>query len=184
MGEYDLATDEEEFPYVERKVQIVASHPQFDSRTFEYDLALLRFYDPVRFQPNIIPICLPEGDPDFVGSTAYVSGWGRLYEDGPLPSKMQQVSVPVINNTDCEGMYRRAGYVELIPRIFICAGYADGKRDSCEGDSGGPMVLQQDDHWVLGGVISWGIGCAEANQPGVYTRITEFRDWINKIIVF
>ncbi len=45
---------------------------------------------------------------------------------------MQQVSVPVINNTDCEGMYRRAGYVELIPRIFICAGYADGKRDSCE----------------------------------------------------
>jgi secreted trypsin-like serine protease len=119
---------------------------------------------------------------------------------------MQQVSVPVINNTDCEGMYRRAGYVELIPRIFICAGYADGKRDSCEvpytrvvhnpfqsfisfhlcsqGDSGGPMVLQQDDHWVLGGVISWGIGCAEANQPGVYTRITEFRDWINKIIVF
>lgn len=45
---------------------------------------------------------------------------------------MQQVSVPVINNTDCENMYRRAGYVEHIPNIFICAGYADGKRDSCE----------------------------------------------------
>jgi len=54
------------------------------------------------------------------------------YLDGPLPSKMQQVSVPVINNTDCENMYRRAGYVEHIPNIFICAGYADGKRDSCE----------------------------------------------------
>lgn len=81
MGEYDLATDEEEYPYVERKVQIVASHPQFDSRTFEYDLALLRFYDPVRFQPNIVPICLPPpGEVDFVGRTAYVTGWGRLYE--------------------------------------------------------------------------------------------------------
>ncbi len=45
---------------------------------------------------------------------------------------MQQVSVPIINNTECEGMFRRAGYVELIPHIFICAGYADGKRDSCE----------------------------------------------------
>jgi hypothetical protein len=157
MGEYDLATDEEEYPYIERKVQIVASHPQFDSRTFEYDLALLRFYDPVRFQPNIVPICLPPpSEVDFVGRTAYVTGWGRLYEgkniwnatlknesrqlptktvnysDGPLPSKMQQVSVPVINNTDCENMYRRAGYVEHIPNIFICAGYADGKRDSCE----------------------------------------------------
>jgi len=52
--------------------------------------------------------------------------------DGPLPSKMQQVSVPVINNTECENMYRRAGYVEHIPNIFICAGYAEGKRDSCE----------------------------------------------------
>ena len=45
---------------------------------------------------------------------------------------MQQVSVPVINNSDCENMYRRAGYVEHIPNIFICAGYADGKKDSCE----------------------------------------------------
>ncbi|XP_046634892.1 serine proteinase stubble-like isoform X2 [Daphnia pulicaria] len=185
MGEYDLATDEEEYPYIERKVQIVASHPQFDSRTFEYDLALLRFYDPVRFQPNIVPICLPPpSEVDFVGRTAYVTGWGRLYEDGPLPSKMQQVSVPVINNTDCENMYRRAGYVEHIPNIFICAGYADGKRDSCEGDSGGPMVIQEEQSWVLAGVISWGIGCAEANQPGVYTRISEFREWIDKIIVF
>jgi Trypsin len=79
MGEYDMATKVEKFPYVERKVQFVASHPKFDSRTFEYDLALLRFYDPVRFQLNIIPICLPEGNPDFVGSTAYVSGWGSRY---------------------------------------------------------------------------------------------------------
>lgn len=133
---------------------------------------------------------------------------------------MQQVSVPVINNSDCENMYRRAGYVEHIPNIFICAGYADGKKDSCEvsppiyplvffggsikhlnlsfcgfltvrliwfivqGDSGGPMVIQEENSWVLAGVISWGIGCAEANQPGVYTRISEFREWIDKIIVF
>lgn len=45
---------------------------------------------------------------------------------------MQQVEVPVINNTDCESMYRRAGFVESIPGIFICAGYAAGKKDSCE----------------------------------------------------
>ncbi|KYN50460.1 Transmembrane protease serine 7, partial [Trachymyrmex cornetzi] len=54
------------------------------------------------------------------------------------------------------------------------------------GDSGGPMVIQRarDKRWILAGIISWGIGCAAPNQPGVYTRISEFRDWINQILQF
>lgn len=105
--------------------------------------------------------------------------------DGPLPSVLQEVSVPVINNSVCESMYRSAGYIEHIPHIFICAGWRRGGFDSCEGDSGGPMVIQREDkRFLLAGVISWGIGCAEPNQPGVYTRISEFRDWINQILQF
>uniref|UniRef100_A0A182NZG7 Peptidase S1 domain-containing protein n=1 Tax=Anopheles epiroticus TaxID=199890 RepID=A0A182NZG7_9DIPT len=185
LGEYDLALEEEPYGYQERRVQIVASHPQFDPRTFEYDLALLRFYEPVVFQPNIIPVCVPENDENFIGRTAFVTGWGRLYEDGPLPSVLQEVTVPVIENKICETMYRSAGYIEHIPHIFICAGWKKGGYDSCEGDSGGPMVIQRGDkRFLLAGVISWGIGCAEPNQPGVYTRISEFRDWINQILQF
>lgn len=52
--------------------------------------------------------------------------------DGPLPSILQEVSVPVINNTLCETMYRAAGYIEHIPEIFICAGWKKGGFDSCE----------------------------------------------------
>ena len=58
---------------------------------------------------------------------------------------------------------------------------------SCEfqGDSGGPMVVQRPDgRFMLSGIISWGNGCAEKNQPGVSTRISEFRDWINQILQF
>lgn len=80
LGEHDLSIEEEPYGYEERRIQIVASHPQFDPRTFEYDLALLRFYEPVKFQPNIVPVCVPEDDSNFVGSSAYVTGWGRLYE--------------------------------------------------------------------------------------------------------
>jgi len=133
MGEYDL-NDEFDEPYTfqDRKVQIVASHPKFDPKTFEYDLALLRFYEPVTFQPNIIPVCIPEDDANLVGKTAWVTGWGRLYEDGPLPAVLQEVDLPIINNTECEAMYEKAGFREHIPDIFICAGYREGGKDSCE----------------------------------------------------
>ena len=63
-----------------RKVHFIAIHPDFDDVTFEYDLALLWFYESVRFAPNIIPICIPENDYDFHGDAAWVTGWGQIYE--------------------------------------------------------------------------------------------------------
>ena len=42
----------------------------------------------------------------------------------------------------------------------------------------------EDGRYMLSGVISWGIGCAEKNQPGVYTRISDFREWINQILQY
>jgi len=185
MGEYNMGSTDEPQGHIDRKVQIVASHPKFDPKTFEYDLALLRFYEPIEFQPNVVPICIPDDDQKLVGETAWVTGWGRLYEDGPLPGILHEVSLPIINNNECEGMYQDAGYIEHIPYIFICAGFKEGGKDSCEGDSGGPMVVQREDgRFQLSGIISWGIGCAEENQPGVYTRISEFKDWINQILQF
>ncbi|XP_037572721.1 serine proteinase stubble [Dermacentor silvarum] len=186
LGEYDLKSEREPLSHVERRVQIVATHPRFDASTFEYDLALLRLYEPVPFQDNVIPVCVPDTNDSFVGRSAVVTGWGRLYEDGPLPNVMQKVSVPIITNKECESMYRKAGFIEDIPNIFICAGLAKGGKDSCEGDSGGPLVLKdpKTGQWSLIGIISWGIGCALPNQPGVYTRITHFADWIRQIIVF
>ena len=52
--------------------------------------------------------------------------------DGPLPGILHEVNLPIINNNACEGMYRDAGYIEHIPYIFICAGYREGGKDSCE----------------------------------------------------
>ena len=92
---------------------------------------------------------MPEDDKDLVGQTAWVTGWGRLYEgnntllsslqpgillitDGPLPAVLQEVDLPIINNTQCEAMYEKAGFREHIPHIFICAGYREGGKDSCE----------------------------------------------------
>ena len=70
--------------HVDRKVQFVISHPKYGSRpNWEYDLALLRFKEPVKFAENLIPICLPDDEnEDFAGQIGWTTGWGDLHEEG------------------------------------------------------------------------------------------------------
>lgn len=58
---------------------------------------------------------------------------------------------------------------------MICAGLTQGGKDACQGDSGGPLVVNS----VQVGVVSWGIGCAQAGYPGVYASVPNLRSWIS-----
>lgn len=190
LGEFDVSNQDEPYPFLERRVKLVKSHPLFNPKTFEYDLALLRFAEPIKYERNIVPVCVPSGNDSYIDRMATVIGWGRLYEgefshsfhscaweslpsdnqltvsrtnerktDGPLPDVIQHVDVPIITNNECEKMYKNAGYIEEIPDMFICAGISKGGRDSCEGDSGGPLTMvDHDGRSYLVGIISWGIG--------------------------
>ncbi|XP_062562016.1 serine proteinase stubble [Armigeres subalbatus] len=179
VGEYDFSHVQEQLPYTERAVARKVVHPKYNFFTYEFDLALVKLEQPLVFAPHISPICLPATDDLLIGENATVTGWGRLSEGGTLPSVLQEVSVPIVSNDRCKSMFLRAGRHEFIPDIFLCAGHETGGQDSCQGDSGGPLqVKAKDGHYFLAGIISWGIGCAEANLPGVCTRISKFVPWI------
>ncbi|XP_047483690.1 serine proteinase stubble-like [Penaeus chinensis] len=182
LGEHDFETLHEPYDLINSRVEAVIQHPFFNSLNYEYDIALLRLRDPVAFQPNILPVCLPKEDDDLAGETGVATGWGRLYAGGPLPSVLQKVDLPIVSNAKCIDMFQEAGYKEHIPDIFLCAGYKEGKQDTCDGDSGGPLVVFREGVWTLAGISSWGKSCAKSNQPGVYTRVSKYRNFVQRII--
>ena len=68
---------------------------------------------------------------------------------------------------------------------MFCAANEKGGIDSCQGDSGGPLVVPNTNNYgkiiyKLAGIVSWGIGCARAGLPGVYTQVSNYIDWIEK----
>ncbi|XP_054281294.1 serine protease filzig [Macrosteles quadrilineatus] len=182
FGEYDISGELESQRSVSKNVRRVIVHRQYDAATFENDIALLELESPVAFDSHIVPICMPQDTDDFTGRMATVTGWGRLKYGGGVPSVLQEVQVPVIENSVCQEMFHTAGHSKSIISSFLCAGYANGQRDSCEGDSGGPLMVEREDgRWVLAGTVSHGIKCAAPYLPGVYMRTTYYKPWLQTI---
>nr|XP_050033986.1 serine proteinase stubble-like isoform X1 [Dermacentor andersoni]XP_050033987.1 serine proteinase stubble-like isoform X1 [Dermacentor andersoni] len=182
LGAHDLSGNIGRFKPVSIPVRRMIVHRSYNPATFENDLALLELERPVVFQPHIVPICLPGRNEDFTGMPSYVTGWGKLSHGGSVPNVLQYVQVPILSNQKCQKMFMLAGHVKAIRDNFVCAGYDGGNRDSCEGDSGGPLTLLRDDgRWVLVGTVSHGIRCAEPNMPGVYMRTSAYRPWIDSV---
>uniref|UniRef100_A0AAR5QD55 Peptidase S1 domain-containing protein n=1 Tax=Dendroctonus ponderosae TaxID=77166 RepID=A0AAR5QD55_DENPD len=182
FGEYDISGDLETRKPISRNVKRVIVHRKYDAATFENDLALLELESPVKFDAHIIPICLPPDNADYTKQMATVTGWGRLKYGGGVPSVLQEVQVPIMENHVCQDMFRTAGHSKVILDSFLCAGYANGQKDACEGDSGGPLVVQRPDgRYELAGTVSHGIKCAAPYLPGVYMRTTYYKPWITSI---
>ena len=101
-------------------------------------------------------------------------GRGELYAGSAV---LLETAVETVAQTTCKGRYANAA----IGAGQICAGLEQGGKDSCQGDSGGPLIMTdaQGCPWQVG-LVSWGEGCAERNAYGVYTRISQYADWIQK----
>ncbi len=152
-------------------------HPDYTWGYKPNDIALLRLGYPVEgVAPT--PLLTRAGEAVWAppGTTATVAGWGDIDTTGTVSEHLQSVDVPLVDLATCQNLYVPS---HEVLDTMVCAGdTVNGGIDACTGDSGGPLVVDTDVGPALYGVVSWGVGCAEADHPGVYTRVPSFVNWI------
>lgn len=183
-------------------VRQIILHPNYKSRQLKDDIALIRLDGEVEWGDRIKPACLPSPDKStFSGMLATVAGWGwtdeikngnfvsvqfhenqthvHFFQGGQRSVTLQKVHVPILENKECQQWYRQENKKIEIIDTCMCAGFEMGGKDSCLGDSGGPLMLKKDGRHLVAGVVSAGIGCARERLPGLYTRVNHYMDWIS-----
>ncbi|KAH9111716.1 hypothetical protein AeMF1_013841 [Aphanomyces euteiches] len=143
-------------------------HPQNDPNTNSYDFAIYILESDSQQTPVQISF-------DEIGSNVpvVVRGFGTTSEGGSEPDVLQKLTINTLSNSRCAQLLSG----NTVDDTMVCAGGKAGK-DSCQGDSGGPLTIESNGQETLVGVVSWGLGCAEPNKPGVYGRLSAARDFI------
>ena len=157
------------------------AHPNYDAVTVNDDFALCKLDKPVTIDESKVRLEINDQDSEpNTGDDLVVMGLGALAQGGSSPEYVHEVIVPTISNNQCK---KYDGYSE-VSDAMLCAGFPNsGGKDSCQGDSGGPIVrrITKTDGTIVDmhvGVVSWGLGCAQKNAPGVYARTSMGFPWI------
>ncbi|HWA20539.1 MAG TPA: serine protease [Devosia sp.] len=189
-------------------------HEDYDETSMDHDVALIRLASAVTIMPvslgydeaaagNAViagwgltetgeyPRYLQTTDIELVNNEACATGIKAIYA-ADLKATVESLAQRYkISGEDVarigDELVRSMG--EPLTPAMLCAGLKSGARDTCYGDSGGPLLVQRGGSYLQLGIVSWGEGpaeaeikCGNANVYGVYSRVASFRDWIQSHI--
>ncbi|XP_063897067.1 phenoloxidase-activating enzyme [Helicoverpa armigera] len=202
LGEYDISHEGADCAPVEAggedctegvtriEIEKVIPHPQYNpvSALKRNDIALLRLKENAPFTDFIRPICLPNKDLTLPENTPqnfslYAAGWGAVSTRQSFSNVKLHVELPFVSQDRCQPAYSQPGRSVTLWQGQLCAGGVTGK-DSCKGDSGGPLMFEDGRTYEVIGVVSFGpVPCGMEGIPGVYSKVYEYLDWIRTTIV-
>ncbi|XP_050512830.1 CLIP domain-containing serine protease HP8-like [Diabrotica virgifera virgifera] len=166
-------------------IERLSFHEKYDAndKTSGNDIAIIKLNQTVKYTNFIRPICLPEPNEESSrNDRLMIAGWG-LTEHGDTNVKIK-VELLFRMRDECMTAYRPIGLI--LSDSQICAGGNYGK-DSCKGDSGGPLMkrsIPNPFQWYQEGIVSFGNSdCGTAGLPGVYTKVSRFLSWIHSHII-
>lgn len=190
LGELNFLTDTDDARPKDYKIVQRVIHPDYRRTMLYNDIALFRLEEDVTFSPYVRPICL-NADP-YVQSTdqqkVMGTGWGQIYQGGPGSPDLLKVVLEVTPPAQCKSNYASVSKSQMPNGILdsqMCAGYASGEKDTCTGDSGGPIQIPHSKYSCMYkqvGITSFGRSCARKNSPAVYTRVSHYLPWIEQIV--
>lgn len=157
----------------------VILHPEWNGEIGAADVALLHLSQPST--RTVLPLDLAaDGNVENRTLRATVIGWG--YYEGGYADTLRQVSLPFFSHDLCRQIYYYyTGDAYLVSDGMVCAGYENGGKNVCFGDSGGPLMIPSTEApgWKQVGIVSWGTYyCGAAEYPNVYTRVSTYEPWV------
>ncbi|XP_033114707.1 anionic trypsin-2-like isoform X2 [Anneissia japonica] len=180
IGDYDVRykDPDEEILNVSR----IITHPEFEKKTFNNDIALIRLSSKIRRFTNYVrPVCLPSVCLGTGLKTPHAlmrfHGWGLIRNTGPTPVYMKELTLPFLEFTACEKSAEPFPAAQ-ITESMICLDHDDDGLGSCFGDGGTGLVRKYLGRWYLVGINSWGIGCGVPGNYDFFTDVVKFRKWI------
>uniref|UniRef100_A0A3Q1API5 Coagulation factor VIIi n=1 Tax=Amphiprion ocellaris TaxID=80972 RepID=A0A3Q1API5_AMPOC len=164
-------------------VSMVMVHPGFLMATGDSDVGLLQLLHPLILTRVVVPVCLPTralAERELLQVRYHsVSGWGQRTGAGPTSAAsspvLRRMTVPLIQNSQCS---QRAQF--NLTGTMLCAGYLQGRQESCRGDDGSPLVTLFGSTHFLTGVVAWGQGCAQPGYYGLYANMAALVDWVQE----
>jgi len=142
----------------------VIRHDLYSQSTRSNDVALLRLDAAPPLGDTIAPLRLVAANESALwapGTLASINGWGTTcFEQCATTTNLKEAGVPIVSDASCSSAYGGS----FVATTMVCAG--DGTADTCQGDSGGPIMVPRGDVYVLVGVTSTGVGCANPDLPG------------------
>lgn len=184
LGEKNLASNNDGANPIDIRIAENIVHPDYTRSAFYNDIALLKLERPVNFDSKIRPACLWQNY-EISSSKATATGWGTTdFVDTSGSDNLLKVDLSFYTNAKCNTYYKQVRKLQYgIVQTQLCAGAPNSERDTCHGDSGGPLTISggSDNRcmYYLVGVTGFGNYCG-GEAPGVYARVSSYIDWIEE----
>lgn len=147
------------------RVAGIVVHPGFSGdSSLVNDLALLELAGEHMY-PRVELLTAARASLAEPGTLATVAGWGRTSHDGGISSLLKKMQAVVITNDAC-----RSQLGSHIRSTTLCAGMPGAADATCNGDSGGPLLVPFRSRWMQAGVVSFGARICFA--PSAFARMS------------